>query len=295
LSVAGVSVGTDQRWTARRIRAVAGPVPVLERPAEEAMATRDSAWPSGVPCWVDVGVDDLDLARAFYGELFGWEVPPGSPETGGYAICHKGGRPVAGLGPKQGPPDVPPAWTTYISATDADAVAGKISAAGGKLLMEPGDVLDAGRMAIAADPGGAVFGIWQPRAHIGIGLANEPGALCWNENMSRDFEANLAFYRSVFDYEYDDMSAEDFRYAVFKVGGEAAGGIGELGADFPTEIPSHWMAYFAVEDTDAAVDKVAELGGGVLRTPWDTPYGRMAIVGDNQGAVFALIALPAAG
>ncbi|GDY32259.1 VOC family protein [Gandjariella thermophila] len=259
------------------------------------MVTRDSAWPGGVPCWVDLGVDDLDRARAFYGELLGWEAPPGSPETGGYSICLKNGRAVAGIGPKQGPPDVPPAWTTYLSVADADETARKISAAGGKLLVEPGDVMDAGRLAIAADPGGAVFGIWQSRAHTGIGLANEPGALCWNENMSRDYEANLAFYRSVFGYDYDDMSANGFRYSVFKVDGNPAGGIGELGADFPADIPPHWMAYFAVADTDAAVAKVTELGGGVLRTPWDTPYGRMAILGDSQGAVFAVIAMPAGG
>lgn len=252
------------------------------------MVTRETAWPNGVPCWVDLGVGDLERGRAFYSGLFGWEAPAGSPETGGYSICLKGGRSVAGIGPKQGPPDVPPAWTTYIAVDDADEAVRKIATAGGKVLLEPGDVMDAGRLAIAADPGGAVFGIWQSRAHTGVGLANEPGALCWNENMSRDYEANKTFYRAVFGYDYEDIGDGGFRYSIFSVGGSVAGGIGELGAEFPPDIPPHWMSYFAVDSTDAAVAKVIELGGNVMRTPWDTPYGRMAIVTDDQGAVFSL-------
>ena len=108
---------------------------------------------------------------------------------------------MAGIGPKMGPAEMPSVWTTYIASADADETASKIKSAGGQLLMEPFDVMDVGRMAIAADPAGAVFGVWQARSHTGVQLANEPGSLAWNENMSRDFDGNKAFYQAVFGYD----------------------------------------------------------------------------------------------
>jgi uncharacterized protein len=256
------------------------------------MVTRDTAWPSGTPCWVDLGVDDIAKASAFYAGLFGWEIQAGPPEAGGYAMCLTKGQPVAGIGPKQGPPGTQAAWTTYIASDDAGETARKVKKAGGQVLMEPMDIMDVGRMAVVADPGGAVFGIWQARAHIGVGLANEPGTLCWNENFSRDFDRNKAFYRAVFGYEFGDIGDVSFNYATLKVGGTDVGGIGELDTTFPADVPPHWSSYFAVEDTNAAAAKVSAYGGSVARAPWDTPYGRMAMVSDDQGAAFSLISVP---
>jgi len=252
------------------------------------MVTRDTAWPAGTPCWVDLGVEDIGKAKSFYERLFGWQIGEGSPESGGYAMCEVGGRAVAGIGPKQGPEEMPPAWTTYLASDDVDETARQVDQAGGHLLVEPFDVMDAGRMAIAADPGGAIFGIWQARTHGGVGRANEPGSLTWNENMTRDYDANQAFYRSVFGYDFGDMSSEDFRYATLDLGGGPVGGIGEIGPDTPAEIEPNWATYFAVDDADDAAARTAALGGTVIRQPWDTPYGRMAVLSDNQGAVFAV-------
>jgi uncharacterized protein len=257
------------------------------------LVTRDTAWPGGTPCWVDLGVDDIDRARAFYGALFGWDIQPGPPEAGGYAMCLRGGRPAAGIGPKMGPAEMPSTWTTYLAADNVDDIVAKITAAGGQLMTGPMDVMDVGRMAVAADPGGAVFGLWQARAHTGAGVANEPGSLCWNENMSRDFEGNKAFYHAVFGYDYDDMSDGGFSYATLKLGDDIVGGIGGLPADVPAEVPAHWSTYFAVADTDAVTEKVTGLGGGVLRPAWDSPYGRMATVSDDQGAAFSVIGITA--
>jgi predicted enzyme related to lactoylglutathione lyase len=260
------------------------------------MVTRDTPWPSGTPCWVDLGVDDAAKARAFYGGLFGWDIQPGPPEAGGYAVGLLGGRPVAGIGPKMGPTDAstPNAWTTYLAADNLDDIAAKVTTAGGQVMAGPMDVMDVGRMAIAIDPAGAVFGIWQARTHTGVGLANEPGSLCWNENMSRDFDGNKAFYHAVFGYEYDDMSSDGFSYATLKVGDAIVGGIGGLPAEVPADVPAHWSTYFAVADTDAAIGAVTRLGGSVVRPAWDSPYGRMATVGDDQGAVFSLIGVTTA-
>jgi len=258
------------------------------------MVLRDTAWDAGTPCWVDLGTDDLARAKTFYGTIFGWETIDGPPESGGYVMCEVGGRPVAGMGPKMGPPEMPTVWTTYLATQDADATAAKITAAGGRILAPPFDVMDVGRMSVAVDPGGAAFGIWQSGTHTGMRLANSPGAVCWNENMSRDFDANKTFYQAAFGYEYDDMSNADLSYATFKTTGNPLGGIGDLGTIAPPETPAHWMTYFAVSDTDEALAAVTKLGGNVMRPAWDTPYGRMAIVSDDQGAVFALMSVAAA-
>ena len=251
------------------------------------MVTRDTAWASGTPCWVDLGVPDIPKASAFYAALFGWEVQPGPPEAGGYAVCLAGGRQVAGIGPSMGPPDGPATWTTYLATDDASATAAQITAAGGQIVVPPMDVLDLGRMAMAADPGGAAFGLWQAGRHTGFERANEPGSVSWNENLSRDYDRNKAFYQAVFGYEFGDIGA-GFAYSTLKVGGTEVGGIGELDAS-SADMPAHWSVYFTVEDTDAIVARAGSLGGSTLRPAWDTPYGRMAVVADDIGAAFYLI------
>lgn len=253
------------------------------------MVTRDTAWPPGTPCWVDLSVDDLARAREFYSGVFGWDIQEGPPEAGGYSLAEVDGQPVAGIGPKMGGPDTPTAWTTYIASENADDTTAKIKAAGGSVMVEPMDVMDVGRMAVAADPGGAVFGVWQARAHTGVRRANEPGSLVWNENMSRDFEGNKAFYRSVFGYDYGDMSSEDFKYATLDLNGRPAGGIGEIGNG--QDGAARWSTYFGVSDTDATLAKVTQMGGRVIQPAFDSPYGRMAVAADNQGAVFSIMSV----
>ena len=250
------------------------------------MVTRDTAWAPGTPCWVDLGVTDIPKAKAFYSALFGWEIQDGPPEAGGYSMCEIGGLPVAGIGASQGGPVF---WTTYIATEDADKTAEAIKAAGGSLVMEPFDVMDVGRMFIAADPGGAMFGIWQAKAHTGVRLANEPGSLTWSENMSRDYEANRAFYGAVFGYHFSDIGGPDMQYATLDIDGRPVGGIGSIGADQPADQRPYWGTYFAVADTDEAVTRAVELGGSVVAPAWDSPYGRMAVVADDQGAVFAVM------
>jgi uncharacterized protein len=257
------------------------------------VVTRDTRWPAGTPCWVDVSVDDVPKAIAFYRALFGWDIELGGPEVGGYSIAHSGGRIVAAVSPKMGAPDAPSVWTTYLASDDVDATAAKIKGAGGQLLAEPMDVMEEGRLAVAMDPAGAVFGLWQGGNTTGLGVANEPGALTWNEQFSRDFGGSLAFYQAVFGYGDQDMSGDGFKYAVLTVDGHEVAGMGEYPEGTPAELPAAWAAYFAVTDTDAALAKVTELGGSVVQPPRDSPYGRIAVVADDHGAVFSLITPPA--
>jgi uncharacterized protein len=256
------------------------------------VVTRDTRWPAGTPCWVDVVVDDVPKAIAFYETLFGWDIQVGGPEVGGYSIAHSGGRIVAAISPKMGPPEAPSAWTTYLATDNVDATAAKIKDAGGQILAGPMDVMSEGRMAVAMDSAGAAFGLWQGANTTGIGLANEPGSLSWNEQLSRDFAASKSFYQAVFGYDYQDMSSDGFTYATLMVDGHEVGGIGEYPAGTPGQLPAAWGVYFQVSDVDAGVAKVAELGGRTVQPPRDSPYGRMAVVADNHGAMFSLITPP---
>ncbi len=260
------------------------------------MVNRDTAWPEGTPCWVDLGVADIKKAITFYSAQFGWDIEEGGPEVGGYSLATIGGRNVAGIGPKMGGEQQPTMWTTYLAVDDADATAAKVKGAGGQVMMDVMDVMDVmdlGRMAVATDSTGGVFGIWQAGKHTGVQVANVPGALTWNEQMSHDFEAAKAFYGAVFGYEFADMSTPDFAYATLNLQGRPAGGIGAYPPGVPAGTPGSWAVYFAVADTDAAVARATAAGGTLVHQPTDTPYGRMAMVSDDQGAGFSLMSASA--
>jgi predicted enzyme related to lactoylglutathione lyase len=261
------------------------------------MSTREEPWLDGTPCWADLTSTDPESLYSFYAGLFGWRIEVTKPERGGYAMGLLGRRPVAGIG--QAPPvsgTAAAAWTTYLATDDAAKSCDLIDSYGGTVLMAPRDIGTEGRLALAADPGGAVFGLWQARNHIGAQRVNEPGAMCWNECMTYDAAAAREFYTMVFSYRYGGM-AHDLYTLIARpsedVGPETAiGGIGQLDPAWAGRIPAHWMTYFAVADVDAATGKVTRGGGQVLGGPRDTPYGRTAVCEDPQGAVFSIITLP---
>jgi len=258
------------------------------------MVTRDTPWPDGTPCWVDLGASDIPKAIAFYSSQFGWDVEVGPPEVGGYSMARLGGRNVGAIGPIMGPPGSPSAWTTYFASADVDATLTRIVNAGGQILSGPMDVMDQGRLVVASDVTGAVFGVWQGRNHTGAEVANVPGAFTWSEHMSRDFEADKAFYAAVFGYEYGDMSSDGFSYATMLINGQqVVGGMGAFPDGQGADQPAAWSVYFGTSDTDKAVSTAAGNGGRVIRPASDSPYGRMAVVADAEGAVFSLISTPA--
>jgi predicted enzyme related to lactoylglutathione lyase len=158
-------------------------------------------------------------------------------------------------------------------------------------MLAPMDVLELGRMGIAVDPAGAVFGVWQAGAMVGAGIANEPGSLIWSENMTRDWRANQDFYAAVFGYVFEDMSAPGFDYATFSTSGDPLGAVGGLPAEVADSLAPAWFTYFAIDDADRAVDRAAALGGGIVRPPWDTPFGRLAVLSDPGGAEFSVMAV----
>jgi predicted enzyme related to lactoylglutathione lyase len=241
----------------------------------------------GTASWVDIGTD-VDAAKRFYGSLLGWEAADAGPpeQTGGYGFFTKGGRMVAGYGPQQNPG--PPAWAVYFAVANADDATRKIEGAVGKVVLAPMDVMDAGRMGVFQSPDGAIFSVWQPGQHNGAQLIRESGAMSWVELNSRDIDAAKRFYPAVFDWTVQTHEGE-MTYHELHLGADAVGGMMSAPPQLPAEVPSHWLAYFGVDDVDGSASRAGQLGGNVVAGPVDYPGGRFAVVLDPQGAAFGLL------
>ena len=272
------------------------------------MTPQRDGFPPGVPCWIDTAQPDPMTAAAFYAGLFGWEFEDRMPADapGRYLVARLHGRDVAAIGSQfdAGPPV--PAWSTYIWVDSADETAAKLTGAGGAVLGEPFDVLDAGRMAVCADPAGAMFHLWQPGTHRGAQAVNEPGSWNWSDLVTSDLDGANAFYGTVFGWEAD---ATEFGGMMWRLPGYAdfleqfdpelrqrhadfgapPGFSDAIGWMMPLDSgPPRWNVTFAVDDADATVARTVELGGWVVMPAVDVGPTRTAVVADPEGAVFTI-------
>lgn len=247
----------------------------------------------GTPCWIDLMAPDQQAALDFYRDLFGWQGEIGSEEFGGYSVCTLQGKAVAGVMksmPMGDQPPPPTVWTTYFSSADADATQAAITANGGTVIAPVMDVGTIGRMLIAADPQGAVFGVWQPLEFPGAQIVNEPGALVWNQLSTTDPAAAGAFYQAALGLEAGPMP-EMPEFTGFMVKGRIIGGVQGM-ENLPPGVPPHWLVNFAVDDADSTVDALVRAGGSVMAPAFDMEkVGRMAVLQDPQGATFAVVAV----
>lgn len=244
----------------------------------------------GTPSWFDLMTPDPDRAMAFYSAVLGWEFTPDSgPDFAHYRMALAADQQIAaGLGKSQDA-TMPSAWTVYMATDDVESLIARVEDAGGTVMAGPHTVGESGRMAIFADPTGAVFGAWEPGQHTGAQVTGEHGAMAWCEVNTRDAEAAHSFYAEVLDYEASKMEGMD--YWTLERDGKPHCGVLQMTEEWG-ELPPHWMAYFAVDDADAAAERVTGNGGSVAHGPFDTPFGRICIIRDPLGAAVTLIQLP---
>jgi predicted enzyme related to lactoylglutathione lyase len=249
-----------------------------------------TSYENGRPCWADLGTPDVEAGAAFYTGLFGWEIEIGPAEMGHYSMAMVAGQPVAALADQQTPGQV--YWTTYLAVDDVDATVAKVVPAGGTIVAEPMDVMTFGRMAIMADPGGAVVSLWQAIDHRGAGRQGEPGTMCWHELTTRVVEESTRFYREVVGLTSHRQVHPHGEYHEFHTasGAPVAGLMPMTGDMWPPELPNHWMVYFAVDNADEVAARCVELGGQAPVPPTDIPPGRFAVLNDPQGAHFSILA-----
>ncbi|MFF2627928.1 VOC family protein [Kitasatospora griseola] len=249
-----------------------------------------AAQPEGTPVWADAMFTDLEGAKSFYGSVLGWTFGESSTEYGNYTQAYRDGRAVAAIVPPmpgQGPGQS--AWVLYLASVDVEATAERIRAAGGTLLLEPMKVGTFGSMALAKDPGGVVFGLWQGGEHTGFALRDAPGSYGWAEVFTRDPAAANTFFPKVFSYGVRKVADTNVDYRVFSIGDTPVLGSMAMTPEVPTQVPSFISVYFVVDGCDAAVARVAEAGGRLVFGPITTPFGRFASFVDPQGAAFSLI------
>jgi uncharacterized protein len=235
---------------------------------------------------VDLATSDTDAAKAFYGELFGWQAEDMTGSGGTYTILRLDGKHVAGcfgLGDGGGPSH----WNSYVTVEDADAAASTAAELGGSILMEAQDVEEIGRMALIADPSGAAVALWEPRGVIGAELVNAPGALCWNDLATTDVDGAMSFYGRLFGWTFEEVPGHQIRYRIRN--GQSENGSLYLQPEEERATPPNWLVYFATADLDAANAKLSELGGRVIVRPLEVPAGgRVSVATDPQGAAFGL-------
>jgi predicted enzyme related to lactoylglutathione lyase len=243
--------------------------------------------------WADFVSTDLDAASRFYTGLFGWETEdmPMPGTEGVYRFFRLDGRDAAAGGTM--PADmagrgIPSHWNVWVASDSAARTVELAVAAGGQVLMPPTTLGPSGTLAMVADPGGAAIGVWQADQHIGAGVVEQPGAMTWWEVNTRHFEACKDFYGQVFGWEAEALDAPGVTYAIWKLDGKMVGGMLEMNEQWEG-IPSAWMVYFAVAGTDEAAKRATELGGSVGAPPFDTAFGRIAVLVDPTGGHFSVV------
>jgi predicted enzyme related to lactoylglutathione lyase len=270
---------------------------------EEATVLARDGYPVGVPCWIDTSQRDLEGATRFYGGLFGWEFEEWI--AGRYLVAKLDGLDVAGIALQ---PDDEPSWNTYIQVDSADWATNDALQLGGKVLAPPFDVAGAGRMAVIADPLGAVFFVWEPRGHHGARLVNAAGSWNWSDLYTPDPSLAEPFYRALFGWDatpvhFGEITATMWRRPGYgdvleqrdpgirerhEKAGAPEGFTDAVAWLMEGQGPARWHVTFSVDDTDASVARAAQLGGEVLVPPYDAGPVRVAQLRDPQGAEFTI-------
>lgn len=251
-----------------------------------------AAYEPGVFCWADLATTDPEGAKAFYGGLFGWQAEDISiGDARSYTMLHLDGDYVGALyemGAGRRERGVSPHWFSYVKADDVGRVAERARELGGSEIRAPFDIGNSGRAAVLQDPTGALFGAWEPLEHAGAVRVNDAGCLAWNELQTREPERASGFYSELFGWDLEPMEEEGkLVYALIKKDGWSNGGIMPM-TEQHGNAPPYWLPYFTVASCDGAVSKVRELGGKVLAEPFEPGAGRISILSDPQGAVFAI-------
>jgi predicted enzyme related to lactoylglutathione lyase len=243
----------------------------------------------GTHSWADLSTSDLEAALDLYPDLFGWEVEKQDIPGGVYAMFRLNGKDVAAastLQEEQKQQGIPPHWNIYITVEDAEQSAKKAEAAGGTIVVPSFDVMGLGNMAVIADPTGAIFNVWEPKANIGAQIIGDPNTISWTELLTSDTDKAGAFYAEVFGYTLTPFGP-DGGYTVFSQDDAQVAGMMKVPAD---QMPPNWGIYFAVQDVDGIVQKTKAAGGQAYLEPQDMPeVGRVAVLADPQGAAFGVI------
>lgn len=243
-------------------------------------------------CWMELGTSDQNAAKKFYMNLFGWTVEDAPMGPGEFYSMFKLNDNVAAaaytLRQDQQAHGVPPHWMIYIATDSADDSSRRAAELGATILMQPFDVMDAGRMAVVQDPTGAHFCLWESKKTSGVTAKSTDGAFCWADLNTRDIPRATEFYSKLFGWTLEKGENDNSDYLHIKNGDEYIGGIPSAEQQDPN-VPPSWLLYFETSNCDASVEKAKQNGAKVFFGPVSMEnVGRFAVLSDPQGAVFSL-------
>jgi uncharacterized protein len=239
--------------------------------------------------WHDLMTPDVDGAKKFYADVVGWTYTRQEPD---YNVLMVGD---AGIGGIMATPEhlksMPPFWSGYIYTPDVDATCVQIKKLGGTVHREPWDIPNVLRMAVVADPTGAVFNIMQPLSTAQRNTAKEGavGTVGWNELHAGDLNTAWDFYSKMFGWTKGatmDMGPMGI-YQLFQIDGKDQGGMMKRMDSMPMPV---WAYYFIVNGIDAAVERITKAGGKIAMGPHQVPGGQWIVMAtDPQGGFFSLL------
>jgi len=248
--------------------------------------------PTGRFVWFEYVSKEAEKAQAFFGELFHWKTKQAPMPQGPYTMIALGNDTIGGyLQPPAGAPQHAH-WLAHLQVANAQETANKVTALGGKIAKQPFKVGDVGTMAVAVDPLGAAFALWQPakpEAEAGD-YKGVDGSWVWNELCTEDPDKSVAFYKAIGGFDVETMKMEGSgpgpnRYEILKSDGKGRGGIMKMSG-----VPQMWMPYVKVANTDATVVKAKQLGA-TFKMPAETMpgVGRLAVLVDPLGAPLGIL------
>jgi predicted enzyme related to lactoylglutathione lyase len=239
--------------------------------------------------WADLVTDDVPAARKFYGQLFGWSFR----NYGDYVIASNDERPLAGLLPRQRPPDHPearPRWISYLSVPSVPLAESAVTKAGGKVLAPQQNFPKRGDQAVYADAEGAIFGVICSRNGDPQDFLAEPGDWIWIQLLSRDSKKAAEFYRAVGGYDVVE-NTETNRQSDFVLTSEgyARATVRTIQAK-NSQVPPNWLPFVRVKNLAASVAQAKQLGGRVLIEPKpELFHGKVAVIADPTGAAIGIL------
>ncbi|KAA2261942.1 VOC family protein [Solihabitans fulvus] len=262
----------------------------ITREATMTASTTGSRAP-GMPCWIDLPCTRPGATRQFYTELFGWRYETKPDIAGGdYTFALLGDQPVAGL--YTAPHGHPSQWRIYLTTPDVLAVAARLPRLGAQVLTGPLTLPGHGTMLVVRHPGGACISLWQAAAEWPF-LTGVPGSFIWAELSTRDGRGADHFFRDLFGYEQEQLGdVRHFDYSVWSLDGQVVLGRIRMGHAVPGTIPPHWLTHLVVDPdvgTDDTALHAARIGGRIRVRPYDTEFGRIAVLDDPSHATFAII------
>lgn len=257
----------------------------------------------GKVIWADLVTTDLPGAERFYGALFGWTFRAVESGSRDFAVAYMGETPVAGMvrRPPSGDPSRRPSWLPFIAVRDVGEARQVALAQGARVISAPHNYPQRGEQAVFADPQGAVFAVLASSSGDPPDVLADTGEWIWSSLITRDPDADAAFYQKVFGYQVYDMDAAavgsntpasgdaKVQHLVLASDDVARGSANGFPAN-RSDIHPHWINFVRVDDAEESARKATSLGGRVLVAPHvDRHGGRISLLADPAGAPFGVM------